>query len=788
VATRRSFALFIAAALLATSNIPARGTGGEGNGPSVSTAVHNDTSKLLRDQQQAPDGGYDLAGGGDVDEPLASGGGDVAARLGVADGDAAFALGGNFEGLSNNDNVVVRGGGAIPPDPTGEVGPDHYVQAVNLLVGVFDKSGVRAPGFPKALRSVWAGFGGACEMASAGDPIVLFDQLAGRWLITQQSFPNGGSTGPFYQCIAVSTTVDPTGAFHRYAFVFDDAIRQDYPKFGVWPDAYYMTVIELSGGASAGQGVVAFDRARMLDGLSATQVRFDLPGSPYRLLPSDVDGTRPPPAGAPNYVFSVADQHLQIRKFHVDFQTPANSTFTGPVAVPTQPYDASMCPSSSFNCIPQPGTSARLHGHSGGLMQRAAYRNFGTHEAIVLNHTVDVDGTDHAGVRWYELRSPGTSPAVFQQGTHAPDADHRWMGSAAMDGDGNLAIGYSVASATTFPSLRIAGRLSADPGGSLGPEQSIVAGAGSQTSSGGRWGDYSQIATDPLDDCTFWFTGEYYAATSEQGWRTRIASFRLPSCTPPAPAVADFDGDGDTDLSVFRPSTSQWFVQGSSPVSFGTSGDVPVPADYDADGDTDIAVFRPSVGGWYRDGGATSFFGLGGDVPVPADYDGDGDVDLAVFRPSVGGWYVEGQGPVFFGLSGDIPVPADYDGDGDTDIAVFRPSVGGWYRVGAATTFFGLSGDIPVPADYDGDGDGDIAVFRPSVGGWYRVAATTQFLGLNGDIPVPGNYDDGDAAEIAVFRPANGGWYTAAQPPSFFGISGDRPLPLPAAIRQVFFP
>jgi hypothetical protein len=254
-----------------------------------------------------------------------------------------------------------------------------------------------------------------------------------------------------------------------------------------------------------------------------------------------------------------------------------------------------------------------------------------------------------------------------------------------------------------------------------------------------------------------------------------------------APA-SDFNGDGKTDISVFRPGTNTWYVRNGATVPFGASGDIPVACAYDGNGTTDIAVFRPSVGGWLVDGQPSQFLGASGDVPVPGDYDGDGDCDVAVYRPSVGGWYRIGQPTVFLGLSTDIPVPADYDGNGTTDMAVYRPSVGGWYRTGgAATVFHGLSTDIPVPANYDGSGGGDIAVFRPSVGGWYVSGQTTQFLGLSGDIPVPGDYAGDGTADRAVFRPASGAWYVGVQAPVFFGLNGDQPLPQPSAIRQAFF-
>lgn len=253
-------------------------------------------------------------------------------------------------------------------------------------------------------------------------------------------------------------------------------------------------------------------------------------------------------------------------------------------------------------------------------------------------------------------------------------------------------------------------------------------------------------------------------------------------------ANADFDGNGTTDVAVFRPSSGTWYRNSAATTSFGLPGDIPVPCDYDGDGTTDIAVFRPSVGGWYVKDQAPVFFGLLGDVPVPADYNGDTRCEIAVFRPSVGGWYVQGQSPQFYGLDGDIPVPADYAGHGRAEIAVFRPSVGGWYRNGAPSMFFGLNGDIPVPGDYIGDGTAQVAIYRPAVGGWYVQGLDPHFLGLAGDIPVPGDYDGNITTDGAVFRPSIGAWYGVGGSPVFFGASGDFPLPLPAAIRMAAFP
>jgi hypothetical protein len=268
--------------------------------------------------------------------------------------------------------------------------------------------------------------------------------------------------------------------------------------------------------------------------------------------------------------------------------------------------------------------------------------------------------------------------------------------------------------------------------------------------------------------------GHVYIGKSECGL-TKVAGQH--------PAPPNFDGDSDTDRSVFR--NGAWYAQGQTTAFLGQSGDIPVPADYNGDGDSERAVYRN--GAWHIDGQTTVFHGTATDIPVPGDYDGDGDAEPAVYRPSVGGWYILGQTTVFHGLSTDIPVPGNYDADAATEPAVWRPSVGGWYVVGQTTQFLGLNGDIPVPGDYDGSGDTERAVWRPGVGGWYVEGQAAVFLGLNGDRPVPGDYDGDGDADRGIWRPAVGGWYVENQATVFLGASGDVPLPLPNAIFRNFF-
>jgi hypothetical protein len=479
----------------------------------------------------------------------------------------------NFEGLSNAAQSTVSGFYVWPPDTNGDVGPNHYVQWVNLAFAIYDKAGGKVYG-PAAGKTLWSGFSGPCQTSNDGDPIVLYDHLADRWLFSQFALPNYPS-GPFYQCIAVSQTGDPTGSYYRYAFLVSQNKMNDYPKFGVWPDGYYMAVNQFSSSSWAGEGVAAFERAKMLSGASAGMVYFDLYGTDPNLggmLPSDFDGPAPP-SGTPNYFVEMDDDswgysqdQLQIWAFSVNWSSPGGSTFTRLTTLPTAPFDSNMCGYTS-NCIPQPSTRKKLDAISDRLMYRLQYRNFGTHASLLTNHTVDVDGFDHAGIRWYELRNSGSGWGIQQQGTYAPDADHRWMGSLAMDGSGNIALGFSVSGQNTSPSIRYTGQLASDSafGEMTLGEASIIAGTGSQTGSS-RWGDYSMMAVDPTDD-TFWYTQEYYQTTSSAGWQTRIGSFSLAGVSPPPPS--------SPSLTVVRPNGGEtWKVNTRKTITWTSSGSI----------------------------------------------------------------------------------------------------------------------------------------------------------------------------------------------------------------------
>jgi hypothetical protein len=434
--------------------------------------------------------------------------------------------------ILNFDGIVFPGVGCncAPPDPDGEVGETQFVQMVNEGVQVFDKATGSSVMGPVAISSLWAGFGGVCESAGHGDPIVLYDQLANRWLISQFA----GNSIPTDECIAISTTSDAAGSYYRYGFHFGSNFF-DYPHIGVWPDAYYMSmnIFNSAGTAYFGPQVFAFDRPAMIAGdAGATFVTFPSLGSSHApLLPADLDGDALPPAGAPGVFVETPDTTYPIYHLHADFVTPTNSTFALFESPAAAGYTA-LCPGNR-SCVPQSGGEG-LDGIGDRLMFRLAYRNFGDHESLIGNFTVK--SSNVAGIRWFELRNVITGPAdVYQESTYQPDSDWRWLGSVAMDSAGNMAVGFSASGPALHPQLRYAGRLAADPLNTLAQgEEHLFDGAGSQASdTRNRWGDYSALSVDPVDDCTFWYTNEYYQSTSSFNWRTRIGNFKFDACGTP---------------------------------------------------------------------------------------------------------------------------------------------------------------------------------------------------------------------------------------------------------------
>lgn len=438
---------------------------------------------------------------------------------------AAATSGAGFEGIGKG--LGSYSPNYAPPDTTGAAGATQYVQWVNVHLAVFDKvSGAPLMG-PVAGSTLFAGLGGACAARNDGDPIVLYDKQAGRWVLSQFAVP-GGSAG-YWQCVAVSQTEDATGAYNLYAFQYSQF--NDYPKMGVWPDGYYVT-FNMFTSTFQGAKVCAYDRAKMLNGQSATQQCFQLSSSYASLLPADLDGSTAPPTGAPNYLVNRLSSSLGFWKFKVDWTNAANTTLTGPTQIPVAAYSAAC---GGGACIPQPGTNQKLDSLADRLMFRLAYRNIAGVERMVVNHAVMVNNSKkpnsgNAAVRWYEIRNMGTTPGIYQQSSFSPDTSFRWMASAAMDKQGNMALGYSVSGSAVKPGLAYATRLAGDLLGTLSGETTVIAGGGSQLSNLSRWGDYTQMSIDPADDCTFWYTGQYLKADGIFNWSTRIASFKITGC------------------------------------------------------------------------------------------------------------------------------------------------------------------------------------------------------------------------------------------------------------------
>jgi hypothetical protein len=426
----------------------------------------------------------------------------------------------------NFDGVSAIGGRAVP-DTNGAVGATQYFQWVNVDFEIFDKKTGASIYGPADASTIWTGFA-PCNTTDDSDVVVEYDKMARVWVLEQHVV---GGPANNYQCIAVSTTSDATATYNRYVFSLPNHFP-DYPKISVWPDAYYLTMNEQDPTTFAALGayVCALDRTNMLLGNPATSQCFQLSSTYNSLLPADLDGSILPPAGSPNYLLNLGTNAVNLWRFHVDWATPANTTLTGPTTIPVTTFQFGCHVSAT--CAPQLGTTQLVDGLGDRLMFRLPYRHFADgHESLVATHSVNTP----TAVRWYEIQNPGGTPYVFQQGTYAPDSNYRWMGSIAMDQVGNVAVGYNVSSASMFPAIRYTGRLQSDPLNTMETETSIIEGTGSEVGSN-RWGDYSDMTIDPSDDCTFWYTGEYFAVNGDLNWHSRIASFSFPSCTS-TPAV-----------------------------------------------------------------------------------------------------------------------------------------------------------------------------------------------------------------------------------------------------------
>lgn len=450
----------------------------------------------------------------------------------------------SFDGLSNFDNIAAYSAVVMPPDANGDVGPDHFVQVANLLLRVFDKSGSPLSP-PIKLNQLFAELGTPCADQNDGLPVVLYDPLADRWLISQYCY----SQPPFRQLVAVSATGDPLGRYHTYEFVMPNVRINDLAKFAVWRSSFLMTTEEILGSDYRGAGVFAFDRDKMLRGVpDAGFVYFGYRspnGIPRNLMPIDLDGMNPPAADSPCLVagytateYGDAADALRIFEFRPNFADAFASTFiehsSSPLVV--QPFDPTS-PEGRTD-ITQPAPGAPLDSNSDRLAYRASYRRFDTHDSVVISHTIAMQQSPYrAGQRVYELKRPeGQSFSVEQQLTIGDAASSRWIGSAAIDGRGNIAFAYNRVTDSEPPSIVYSGRAANDQIGTLRDERSIVVGTGVQRAFGFRWGDYSSMSVDPVDDCTFWTNGQYYTMESQNfsefTWLTRIGSFKFAECTP----------------------------------------------------------------------------------------------------------------------------------------------------------------------------------------------------------------------------------------------------------------
>ena len=461
----------------------------------------------------------------------------------------------SFDGLSGLDDKAVFGQVYTPTDVNGDVGMNHYVQMVNSLYQVFDKKTGLALTPPSKLSKVFAAAGntGVCATNDEGDPIVLYDAIAHRWLLSQFNFKF--SSAPYHECIAISKTEDPTGGYYVYDFLIPNNNMGDYPKFGVWQDGYYMTAEQYSDLTGfVGEAVLVFDRAKMLAGLPAATNYHDLSALTNLsvLLPADLDGT-PPPVGTPNYVIGFnhpnsasLDLTRKMRIFEVkaDFSTAnATGSILEKPSLTVAAFNPMNCSNPAGYCIPQPNTLKKLDALADRPMNRLQYRYFKNHcpltgtlagcGSLVFNHTVRGANAGESAVRWYMLKQNLATKAIgmAQQGTFAPDNNSRWVGSAALNKRGDLAIGYSISSKTVYPSIHYAGRLVTDPKNILSITGVLQNGNGAQLNAPPqRWGDYTMMSVDPVDDCTFWYTNQYYNDNIEGQalhWHTRIGSFKL---------------------------------------------------------------------------------------------------------------------------------------------------------------------------------------------------------------------------------------------------------------------
>ncbi len=485
-------------------------------------------------------------------------------------------------GYANSDNAALFGFQIAPPDTEGDVGKDFYVQWNNLGWIVYSKAtGAQVAGpFPGNI--FWSTFGGSvCQTDNAGDPIVLYDQLAKQWVFSQFTSPSNPSG---HQCFAISQGSNPLGPYFLYDFLVSPGQFNDYPKISVWPDGYYMTTNEFTG-SFVGVNITAFERSQMLVGGAASAVQVTLPFTgfaPVRfsLQPAHLEGNVPPPASLCNIITQSFDDETwgvggpngpdgyQFWQFCPDYANPPASTFT------TGPFVVSPNFNAGLSSVPQPGGPG-LDPLGQFTMYRFQARVFPSGVKGVINHTIDIGGGLNT-VRWAQLDMPSLAGiSIADTGTLNPgDGLHRWVGSVAQDKVGNIGVSYSRSGAASFPSVYFTGRETTDPAGTLQAESVCIDGTGSQLGTN-RWGDYSTISVDPEDQCTFWLTNEYVETTGNFSWDTRICAFKFPSCVPynhPNPSPGTAGVNNTFSVSGATPGQTTFFLWDLTPGSFAVPG------------------------------------------------------------------------------------------------------------------------------------------------------------------------------------------------------------------------